>query len=164
MSGILITILVFLILTQRKKISMKDTLDAITPGLLMFLAFVALSFFASGSLYGLPGKLPWSIYLWGTDRHPLQLYYLVLFLLGGVFIIQEIKKDYPQGTIFFLGLTIISLITVFLEAFRGSPSAMIGTVRIPQFVAFILLIISIRNIKVDKTATNVDSYPENISS
>jgi membrane-bound ClpP family serine protease len=131
---------------------------------LIFLAFIALSFFASGSLYGLPGKLPWSIYLWGTDRHPLQLYYLVLFLLSAGFIVQEIKTGYPQGTIFFFGLTSISLIVLFLEAFRGSPSAMIGIVRIPQVVAFILLIISIRNIKLTNTTSKIDTNPLNTRS
>ena len=51
-------------------------------------------------------------------------YYLVLFLLGAGFTIQQIKNDYPSGSIFFLGLLIISLIVLFLEAFRGSPTAM----------------------------------------
>ncbi len=155
-SGIFISILVFLILAQRKNLAIRDTLDMITPGLLIFLAFVSLSFLASGNLYGAPGDLPWSIYLWGTLRHPLQVYYLVLFLLGAGFTIQQIKNDYPSGSIFFLGLLIISLIVLFLEAFRGSPTAMIGNVRIPQMVAFILLLISLRNFKFSNS-----TVPEN---
>ena len=152
-SGIVITIMTFLILTQRKKLALRDTLDAITPGLLIFLAFVALSLLASGKLYGVPGDLPWSIYLWGTLRHPLQVYYLVLFLFGVGIIVQQIKTEYPRGTIFFLGIAITSLIILFLEAFRGTPSAMVGNVRIPQIIAFIFLLISLKNIKLTNAAT-----------
>lgn len=146
-TGIFVAVVSFLIFTQRKKQPFLKTLDAVTPGLMVLLGFTAFSFLASGKLYGLPGNLPWSIYLWGTLRHPLQIYYLVLFLLGAGFIVKLFNESYPAGTIFTIGIIIAALIILFLEAFRGSPAAMIGNIRLPQIFALVVLLISLKKIK-----------------
>ncbi len=150
-SGVLLAILFFLIVTQRKKMSVRTTLDSITPGLLVFLALTALAFLANGKLYGLPSDLPWSIYLWGTLRHPLQIYYLVLLLLAAYVTFKQSHPSLSPGALFYRGIAYIAFVIIFLEAFRGSPTAMLGNVRIPQLIAFVVLLIALNSIKFKKS-------------
>ncbi len=63
-----------LVYGQRNHLSFWHTLDALTPALAVFAIAWHLANLASGSGFGAPSQLPWSIDLWGAARHPVQIY------------------------------------------------------------------------------------------
>ena len=63
-----------LIYGHRSQLPFWNTLDALTHLLAVFAVASGLSHLASGDAYGAPADLPWSIWLWGANRHPSQIY------------------------------------------------------------------------------------------
>lgn len=146
-SGVLITIFAFYIFTTSKKQDLLKTLDVLSLGFMVFLAFLALSFLANGKLYGTPANLPWSIELWGAKRHPLQLYYLIAFFLLAYPIYRLLHTKQPSGMIILSSLSFISASVIFLDAFRGSQALITAGVHLPQIIAFMALAFSLFGIK-----------------
>ena len=75
-----------------------------------------------GCCFGLPSDLPWSVNLWNTTRHPVQLYEAALdFSLAAILYLSR-RTSYPNGHLFrryILGYACIRLVTDF---FRGDPA------------------------------------------
>lgn len=146
--GLAGTALVALIYGQRKGLRLWPTLDALTPGLALL--FVALGFadLASGAGFGAITNLPWGIALWGATRHPAQVYAilaaaLVLLLLWpGGSLFRRLNEIAP-GLVFwaFSGLSALSRLV--LEAWRGDSVLILGGLRQPQLVAWLVLALSL---------------------
>lgn len=142
-SGLIFASIIFFILIKRKQTDLLRVLNALTPGIALFLLCYFISLFASGKYYGFASKLPWAIFLWGTTRHPLQLYYVGgLILLGSILYCQLIKNKNIQ----FLFLKFIrnfSILVIFLDYFRGDVEHFKSSIHILQIVAFLALLISL---------------------
>ncbi len=141
--GLLFGSLAALIYAQRKELPSWPTLDALAPSLALFSVFVGLSHLASGDAYGAPTSLPWSLEIWGAERHPSQVYEIVAGLLV-FWIIHRIKSApaFPG----FLILTFAALSAasrVFLEAFRGDSEIVLGGLRSMQLVGLFVLLLSL---------------------
>ena len=74
LEGLVAGIIVAFMYAQRSKFSLWPTLDALTPGIAMFMIFMALAHLASGDAFGAQSDLPWAIELWSARRHPTQIY------------------------------------------------------------------------------------------
>ena len=74
LGGLACAILVGWIYTQRKKLPLWGTLDALTPAAAVMAIFLALAHLASGAAFGAETNLPWALELWGASRHPSQIY------------------------------------------------------------------------------------------
>ena len=74
LTGLAVGLIAFAIFVQRKAMPIRPTLDAIAPGLALFMAFVGLAHILSGDAYGAPTNVPWAIRLWNEYRHPSQFY------------------------------------------------------------------------------------------
>ena len=146
-SGIPIGILAILIFIQRKKISFWKFMDALTPGIAVFAPFFFISRLASGKLYGSASDLPWAIELWGTTRHPLQIYYLILSLLilWGIFALEQ--PSLPDGVLFLFWFSLSNISIIFLETFHGEPVKIIGNFILVQLIAWVFLFISLIQLK-----------------
>ena len=70
--GLIVGSITFVIFIQRKALPIRPTLDALAPGLALFLVFVGLAHILSGDAYGAPASVPWAIRLWNEYRHPSQ--------------------------------------------------------------------------------------------
>ncbi len=128
---------------QRKGLPFWETLDAPAPGLAVFMAFLSLANLASGNAFGAPADVPWAIELWGQARHPTQLYNLAVSLavLGAVWRLGRVKT-FPG----FLGLTWLLLASssqLFLEAFRGDSTIVLGVLRQGQLISMLLVTTSL---------------------
>lgn len=66
-------------------------LDQLVPFFALLLPAIYLANFASGAGYGTATDLPWGIEIWGAQRHPVQLYYLLSSLL--VFFLLMTTRD-----------------------------------------------------------------------
>jgi phosphatidylglycerol:prolipoprotein diacylglycerol transferase len=140
--GLIIAGIVALIYGQRHKLSLWPTLDALTPLLAVFALGVGLAHLASGSAFGKGTSLPWGIQLWGAARHPSQIYEIIAaFLILGLL---WFRKTVSAPGISFLTFTALtSGARVFLEAFRGDSTLILGGLRAAQIVTWGVLALSL---------------------
>jgi phosphatidylglycerol---prolipoprotein diacylglyceryl transferase len=136
--GLAIGLIAFVIFIQRKNLPLRPTLDAIAPGLALFMAFVGLAHILSGDAYGAPTNVPWAIRLWNEYRHPSQFYETFLALVIFLVILQRFPKPEGAGLNFLLTVALSSASRVFLEAFRGDSVFWPGGFREAQVIALII--------------------------
>jgi prolipoprotein diacylglyceryl transferase len=143
--GLTLGLVATLVYGQRKSMPFWSTLDALTPVLAVFAIAVSLSQFASGAAFGAPTEVPWSIHLWGADRHPTQIYEA---LAGGLILIIlwpsriDITKK-PSGSYFLTFIALSAGAHLFLEAFRGDSILLLGVLRQRQVIAWLVLAASL---------------------
>jgi prolipoprotein diacylglyceryltransferase len=130
----------------RRHVQFWSLLDALTPGLAVMMIALALANLASGNAYGEPAQLPWSIFLWGEWRHPVQLYetlgatLILLFqVLPSVSGKTRNNPFTPAGVFFLEFVAWSAAVQLFLGAFRGDGSLIAGQVRAAQVGAWFVL-------------------------
>lgn len=127
-----------LISAQRKHITLAQLADALALGAAIFLISISLANLASGSAFGEPAELPWAINLWGARRHPSQIYEGLAILLG--YFVLSIsswrKSPQPTGLAAAHFLTWVSLVYLFLGAYRAHGSLLPGNLRAIQVSAW----------------------------
>lgn len=141
-AGLVVGLIAFAILVQRKGMPVRPILDAIAPGLAVFMAFVGLAHILSGDAYGTPTNVPWAIRLWNEYRHPSQFYETFIALTIFLVIRERFPKPEGGGVNFLLTIALSSASRVFLEAFRGDSVFWPGGFREVQVIALVILAIS----------------------
>ncbi len=122
---------------RRKGIADRRLLDALTPGLIVFAAGLALADLASGDGYGAPVQLPWSIDLWGELRHPTQMYHLLVAIGIGV-VVWRFSRPF-DGARFGLFAALYAASRLLLEAVHGDSATFAG-VRVVQLWSLAALV------------------------
>lgn len=139
LDGLMIGLAAAALYGWRKKLPLRATLDALSPGLAIFMLFMGVSHFLSGDAFGQPANLPWSIYLWNEYRHPSQVYE-ILAALGIFFAAYRQPFNQPgRGINFLLVVVLTSAARIFLEAFRGDSLIWPGGLRAAQVVGLLIL-------------------------
>jgi phosphatidylglycerol---prolipoprotein diacylglyceryl transferase len=136
--GLAAAVLAAVIFGQRNKLSLWSTMDALTPFFAVLSIGLGLAHLASGTAFGLPTELPWSIELWNADRHPSQIYETIAAIL--IFGLLWFKKHDSRSGILFL--TFAALTTgsaVFLAAFRGDQTLILNGIKQEQLLALAML-------------------------
>lgn len=137
--GLLIGLLVMYIYGWRKGLSLRPTLDALAPGIAVFMVVLGISHLLSGDAFGLPTLVPWRVYLWNEYRHPAQIYEIIA-ALGVLFIVLKRPLGNPgKGINFLLMVALAAFSRIFLEAFRGDSVIWSGGFRAAQIVALLVL-------------------------
>ena len=131
----------------RRHLPLRPTLDALAPGLAIFLVAFGIAHFLSGDAFGAPAKLPWSIYLWDDYRHPSQVYETLAGLL--VFVVARGRplKQPGAGLNFVLVVALSAAARVFLEAFRGDSVIWAGGLRAAQVSGLLVLAAALWRLK-----------------
>jgi phosphatidylglycerol:prolipoprotein diacylglycerol transferase len=137
-AGLIAAIIVGFIYSSRQKFSLWSTLDAWTPLFATLSVGLALSHLAAGTAFGSPTTLPWGIELWNATRHPSQIYELIASLLIFGFI-WFYKTESVPGRIFLTFTALMAASRLFLEAFRGDSTLILGGLRLAQVIAWIVL-------------------------
>lgn len=140
--GFAFALIAFVIFIQRKNLPLRPILDAIAPGLALFMVFVGLAHILSGDAYGAPTSVPWAIRLWNEYRHPSQFYETFAALMIFLVIRERFPKPEGAGLNFLLTIALASTSRVFLETFRGDSVFWPGSFREAQVIALIILAIS----------------------
>ena len=141
-SGLITMILVGMIYGQRQKLPLWGTLDALTPLFATLAIGLYLSHLAAGTAFGSPTTLPWGIDLWNATRHPTQIYELIAALI--IFCLLWFRKsDVPAGILFLNFIALTAGARLFLEAFRGDSTLVLGEFRLAQVVAWIVLALAL---------------------
>jgi prolipoprotein diacylglyceryltransferase len=144
-SGLALGILAGAVYAQRQHLAAWPTLDALTPALAIFAVALALAHLASGDAYGAVTASPFSITLWGAQRHPTQIYEM---LLAGVILIM-IWPRARQAFFAMPGMRFLSFMAasaaarLFLEALRGDSTFLAGGIRLAQVAAWLVLAASL---------------------
>ena len=139
-SGMLTAILVGGVCARRQNLQIWGTLDALTPIFAALAIGLHLSHLAAGTAFGSPTTLPWGIDLWNATRHPTQIYELIasLLIFGSIWF----RKSEVSPGILFLNFTALTAgARLFLEAFRGDSTLILGGFRLAQVVAWVVLIV-----------------------
>lgn len=141
--GLLIAVGVAVLYGWRKRLPLRPTLDALTPGLAVFLVLFAAANFLSGNAFGSPTDLPWAIFLWDAYRHPSQVYEFLAAL--GIFIaVWRWPQGKPgTGVNFLVFVALAAASRLFLEAFRGDSLLLAGGLRAAQVASLAVLMISL---------------------
>jgi phosphatidylglycerol---prolipoprotein diacylglyceryl transferase len=136
----------------RKGMQLWPTLDALTPALAIFAVALGGAHLASGAGYGAPTNLPWGIEMWGTNRHPTQVYEILAaaFVLWAVWPGKPVLRiqwkgsaNPPSGWRFLSFLALTAAYYLFLEAFHGDSALLPDGLRTTQTVAFMILAASL---------------------
>jgi phosphatidylglycerol:prolipoprotein diacylglycerol transferase len=140
LEGLLTGLVVGVIIIQQKDLPVRKTLDALAPGMAVFMIAWAASNILSGDAFGSPTDLPWAIHLWGESRHPVQIYDLILS--GSIFIVisRGYFKDLGSGVNFLALIFLSALARLITEAFRGDSIIWLGSARSAQVVSLGLMI------------------------
>ena len=146
-AGLVVGLIVFAIFVQRKAMTIRPILDAIAPGLALFMAFMGLAHVLSGDAYGSPTSLRWAIWLWNDYRHPSQFYETFIAFTIFLAIRGRFPKPEGAGLNFLLTIALSSASRVFLEAFRGDSVFWPGGFRAAQVIALIVMTVSFYWIK-----------------
>jgi phosphatidylglycerol:prolipoprotein diacylglycerol transferase len=137
---------------QRNRLPLWPTLDSLTILLAVLMTALPIANFASGDAYGVPTDLPWAVNLWGSRRHPNQLYealsaLLILFWIWPIQTNKFFKWAQTQpGFRFWTFLALASTSRLFLEYFRGDSVLVLGEYRLAQLIAWLVLALSLWNL------------------
>jgi len=135
-------LLVGFIYSQRQKLRFWSTFDALTPLFATLAIGLSLAHIAAGTAFGSPTDLPWGVDLWGTTRHPSQIYELIAsILIFGLIWLRKLHSLPGVSFLTFAALTAAS--RLFLEAFRGDSTLVFGGLRLAQIVAWVVLAIAL---------------------
>ncbi len=125
---------------NRKKLPLRQTLDALTPGLAFFMIAIGASHLLSGNAYGAPSRVPWAMYLWSDYRQPSQLYEIFSALVIFTIVLPKIIPANAPGVRFVQFIALTAIARVFLEAFRGDSALWLDGYRVAQVMSLIVLI------------------------
>lgn len=144
--GILIGVLAAGVYGQRRGMSLWPTLDALTPGLSLFMIALHLANFASGDAFGTPAAIPWTVNLWGEARHPVQIYELLAALLIAAALLPKKSSPDISGAYFWTFIALTALARLFFEYFRGDAVTLLWNIRLSQCVAWFVLALALQQL------------------
>ena len=143
-AGMFIAIIVGFVYAGHKHLPLRPTLDALAPGLAVFLIALGIAHILSGDAFGEPANnLPWSIYLWNEYRHPSQAYETLAALIILALTQSFLWVQPSSGVNFLTVIALSSMARIFLESFRGDSIIWLGGLRAAQIIGLIVLTITL---------------------
>jgi phosphatidylglycerol:prolipoprotein diacylglycerol transferase len=142
-AGLIIGVVIAFFIGRRQHLPLGLTLDALAPGLAVFMIAIGVANILSGNSYGSPSHLPWAIYLWGEYRHPTQVYETLAAII--IFVIWKITSTESRrpGMSFLQVVALSAGARIFLEAFHGASRILPGGFRVAQVIGLIILALAI---------------------
>ncbi len=144
--GLATAALAGLVYGQRRHMPLWPTLDALTPALAILAIGLGAAHLASGDAFGAPTRplsrqgtgAAWGLELWGEKRHPSQIYEIAAAAVIAVLVWPRAEKAAP-GMRFLAFLALSAFARLFLEAFRGDSTLLVGSLRTAQVIAWLVL-------------------------
>ena len=136
--GAVCAVVAGMVVTRREQLGVWKTLDLITPLLALLAIGVSLSDLAAGTAFGRETNAAWAITLWGAQRHPTQIYELIVGLIAlGVVWVRP--RDSVEGSRFLVWAALSAGGRLITEAFRGDSTLVLGGLRLAQLIAWVVL-------------------------
>jgi phosphatidylglycerol---prolipoprotein diacylglyceryl transferase len=142
-AGLIIAAIAAFVYGYKKKMPLRTTMDIFTPGLAILFVGIGLSHLASGDAFGAVTNVPWAIELWDANRHPTQVYEIILAVAILLLIWRSRQKVLFPGFLFLSWVSLTAVSRLFLEAFRGDSIIVADTIRQPQLAMLGILLFSL---------------------
>lgn len=139
--------IVLAIVTHQQRATFLQWLDVLVPSAALGIGFDWLGKLAAGQAYGKPTDVPWGIVYdamsvrYTVPVHPVQLYYVLFFLLLTFVLLIVRKYAHRAGIETLVGVIAAALAVLFFENFRGDFGIPVFAV-ITDFVVLLLLFAS----------------------
>jgi prolipoprotein diacylglyceryltransferase len=135
--GILIGLIAVFFYGRWRRLSLWPTLDALAPGLIVFLMTASLADFLGGSGYGSLTALPWGINQFGVRRHAVQLYEIAasVLALSAWWIATSLRFRGVAGRPFLIAVAVYAAGRLFVDAFKEITSLTSGGFHVAQIVS-----------------------------
>ena len=130
-----------------RRLSLWPALDALAPGLLLFLITVSLADFVGGAGYGSLTSMPWGITVFGVRRHAVQLYEAVagVVALGAWWAASDLRglpRPLRSGRPFLWAAVVYSGGRLLVDAYRENATLVSGF-HVTQIVALVVLLLAL---------------------
>ncbi len=133
---------VLFLIMARNNIPLARLADALAVGAAGALTAYYIGQFLTGAGYGLPTELPWGVELWGTVRHPVQIYEAAAAAGILLFLWMQLSVSQP-GEVFWDFVTLYSISVLILTGFRSTSATWIQGVRIAQVISLATLLMGL---------------------
>ncbi len=114
--------------------------DAAALALPVPVAIASAGLLLSGEAFGAPTSVPWAVPLFGTLRHPTQIYLALAALLTLGVLVQLARSIQPPGTLMAMYLGLHGLTLLLIEWLRADSLLLPGGFRAGQVVGLGLLL------------------------
>jgi phosphatidylglycerol:prolipoprotein diacylglycerol transferase len=124
---------------RAQHLPLRPTLDALAPGLAVFMIAVGAANALGGGGFGSPLQAPWAILQWGEYRHPTQIYETVL--ASAVYVGWRFMRagSMSPGNRLWMVAGLSAAARLFTEAFHGDSLITVGGLRLAQVLALAAL-------------------------
>jgi phosphatidylglycerol:prolipoprotein diacylglycerol transferase len=125
---------------RAKQLPSASTLDALAPGIIAALIIVSLSDLLAGPGYGLETELPWAFDIYGINRHPVQIYEILVAAAALVTWRIAFSRRSFQGQLFLLTLAVYSAGRLFVDAFRANAWLTDDGIHVVQVISLLVVL------------------------
>ena len=117
--------------------------DSAALALPLVQALASIGLLLSGEAFGMPTTLPWGVPLFGTMRHPTQLYFTLAALIVLSVLAWLSRRPLPVGTLAvgYLGLNGLALLLI--EALRADSLLLPAGIRVAQVFGLALILAAV---------------------
>jgi prolipoprotein diacylglyceryltransferase len=143
--GILIGLTAAFFYGRWRRLSLWPTLDALAPGLIVFLMTASLADFLGGSGYGSLTALPWGINQFGVRRHAVQLYEIAAgaLALSAWWAATSPRFRGVAGRPFLLTVAAYAAGRLFVDAFKETTPLARGGFHVIQIAALAVMLLAL---------------------
>ncbi len=141
--GLLLAVAAGFFYGRAKQLPAAATLDALAPGFVTALIAVSLSDLLAGPGYGLETTLPWAFDIYGINRHPVQIYEILVAAAALITWRIAFPRRAFQGQLFLLTLAVYSGGRLFVDAFRANAWLTDSGIHVIQVISLAILLASI---------------------
>jgi prolipoprotein diacylglyceryltransferase len=144
---------------RQHRLPLWPALDALAPGLLVFLMAVSLADFLGGPGYGSLTSVPWGINLFGVRRHAVQLYEVVVGLAALAVWWVAATPHYLSiaGRPFLLAVAVYAAGRLFVDAYKETTPLTGGGIHVVQVAALGVLLAALVLLARLPTTTQADT-------
>lgn len=128
---------------RARRLHIWQTLDGLSPGLLLGFITISLADFLAGPGFGTLSRVPWAISQFSMRRHPVQIYEILLGLavLAVWWRVRQFRV-FP-GQVFLIISILYSGGRLFLDAYRANAWITTGGYHILQIISLIIMLVGL---------------------
>jgi len=142
-AGTIVAVLVALVYLQRHSPPLARFADSLAPALAVGLTLSSFGALLSGDAFGTPTSLPWAIKLWGTARHPTQVYEMIVGIAALLVVGHSRRLDLLAGHTFWRGAAVYAAGRLVVETFHADSLLLPGGFRAVQVLSLAVLMLAL---------------------
>ena len=146
--GVAIAVAAAVFYGRWRRLPLWPTLDALAPGVLVFLMAVSLADFLSGAGYGSLTSMPWGIDQFGVRRHAVQLYEVAAgaAALGVWWAATSPRRGSRSGQPSLLVIAVYAAGRLFVDAYKETTPLTAGGIHIVQLTALVVMLLALTSL------------------